>query len=781
MLNQYMAAQMMGMGGPFLGAAPGVAGFAVPVGPRPPAPLDSLETFMTRLSAVLERSSDNLRVDAPPPPGLAGVEHSSVQCDGCGQNPILRRRFKSLSRVDYDLCEACAASGQHTQHGPFACLEFPIPVLVMQSDAPPPPGAGAPAAFPPPPPDSTARLAQLGGALGAAEALLSRSAPLVSRAGAALRQEQALAGPARLQAQGATLQAAAALNALGALCLELSRMLGGAHFGDRPAAAALWQRGPVAYIHPMGLQPLTHAMPSHAYGMQGGMQGAPGAAFSMMMPPMAMQQQRMAMPMQMPMQAMPPGVGGPPPSAAEAALTQQIVGAVLNSFMAVPGQLPGQPMPPGAPGAVPLGQTSVTLNFVAGPDGVPLPDGSLPASAEAQGMSQMSPMMSLINGMLPVVQQVVGTPTPPGAAPTHPAAAVAQILAQSPALQQALGSALGPQTIHALHSALGQIVASGNDAAAQQAAAGAAQQGAVPPPPPPPQAAPSAAAPSPPSSDAPPARAVPAQGRSPFDLTRAVTGAPRSRPGSSPPAADSPLQNGAAARPAPPPAATPPPPPPQPAPPAPAVQPEATPAAAEPAPVPAVQGGVSLPARPAPSAAPAGLGAGLGGDLPPPRRPRRAPSSAPRTPGSAPRAQPRQAPPPDFDMFAQLLGGGPGGPGGGPPPGLGAMLGAGGPGGGGLGSMMASMASSPAFQQVRFVHCMRLLRCLACVLTPCLCALDGRPNAGLAVGRGRRRRRSRPRRADVVHDGRAGRRRPAARRRCWPAAAPGGGGGALGG
>lgn len=713
MLNQYMAAQMMGVGGPFLGAAPGVAGFAVPVGPRPPAPLDSVETFMTRLSAVLERSTDNLRVDAPPPPGLAGVEHSSVQCDGCGQNPILRRRFKSLSRVDYDLCETCAANGQHTQHGPFACLEFPIPVLVMQSDAPPPPGAGAPAAFPPPPPDSTARLAQLGGALGAAEALLSRSAPLVSRAGAALRQEQALVGPARLQAQGATLQAAAALNAMGALCLELSRMLGGAHFGDRPAAAALWQRGPVAYIHPMGLQPLTHTMPSHAYGMQGGMQGGPGAAFSMMMQPPMMQQQRMAMPMQMPMQGMPPGVavGGPPPSAAEAALTQQIVGAVLSSFMGVPGQVPGQPMQPGAPGAVPLGQTSVTLNFVAGPDGVPLPDGSTPApavlsGAEGQGISQMSPMMSLINGMLPVVQQVVGTPTPAGTAPTHPAAAVAQILAQSPALQQALGSALGPQTIHALHSALGQIVASGNDAAAQQAAV---QQGAMPPPPPPPpQAAPSAPAPSPPSSDAAPARAVPAQGRSPFDLTRAVTGAPRSRPGSSPPAADSPLQNGAAARPAPQPAATPPPPAPVVAPqptPQPA-QPEATPAAAEAAPAPqAVQGGVSLPARPTP--APAGLGAGLGGDLPPPRRPRRAPGSAPRTPGSAPRAQPRQAPPPDFDMFAQLLGGGPGGPGGGPPPGLGAMMGAGGPGGGGLGSMMASMASSPAFQQVRLVHCTR--------------------------------------------------------------------------
>jgi hypothetical protein len=53
------------------------------------------------------------------------------------------------STVDFDLCEACASSGQHAAQGPFSCLEMPIPVLVM-SGAPAAPGAG----FPAPPPDS---------------------------------------------------------------------------------------------------------------------------------------------------------------------------------------------------------------------------------------------------------------------------------------------------------------------------------------------------------------------------------------------------------------------------------------------------------------------------------------------------------------------------------------------------------------------------------------------------------------------------------------------------
>jgi len=43
------------------------------------------------------------------------VVHASVLCDECQQNPIVGTRFKSISRIDFDLCEKCANLPKYSQ------------------------------------------------------------------------------------------------------------------------------------------------------------------------------------------------------------------------------------------------------------------------------------------------------------------------------------------------------------------------------------------------------------------------------------------------------------------------------------------------------------------------------------------------------------------------------------------------------------------------------------------------------------------------------------------
>lgn len=45
--------------------------------------------------------------------------HPNVECDGCGQRPILGDRYKSETLPDYDLCAACYAKSSSVAAGPY--------------------------------------------------------------------------------------------------------------------------------------------------------------------------------------------------------------------------------------------------------------------------------------------------------------------------------------------------------------------------------------------------------------------------------------------------------------------------------------------------------------------------------------------------------------------------------------------------------------------------------------------------------------------------------------
>ncbi|POM76076.1 Hypothetical protein PHPALM_6727 [Phytophthora palmivora] len=52
--------------------------------------------------------------------------HPFVVCDGCEMSPLVGPRFKSKTAEDFDLCEACEASGKWTEsHGPFTKIQEP--------------------------------------------------------------------------------------------------------------------------------------------------------------------------------------------------------------------------------------------------------------------------------------------------------------------------------------------------------------------------------------------------------------------------------------------------------------------------------------------------------------------------------------------------------------------------------------------------------------------------------------------------------------------------------
>ncbi|ETL94685.1 hypothetical protein L917_07429 [Phytophthora nicotianae] len=54
------------------------------------------------------------------------VVHPFVICDGCEMSPIVGPRFKSKTAYDFDLCEACEASGKWKEsHGPFTKIQEP--------------------------------------------------------------------------------------------------------------------------------------------------------------------------------------------------------------------------------------------------------------------------------------------------------------------------------------------------------------------------------------------------------------------------------------------------------------------------------------------------------------------------------------------------------------------------------------------------------------------------------------------------------------------------------
>jgi hypothetical protein len=59
--------------------------------------------------------------------------HPFVTCDGCEMTPIAGVRFKSQTKDDFDLCEACEASGKWTEtHGPFTKMEEPVTMRALK-------------------------------------------------------------------------------------------------------------------------------------------------------------------------------------------------------------------------------------------------------------------------------------------------------------------------------------------------------------------------------------------------------------------------------------------------------------------------------------------------------------------------------------------------------------------------------------------------------------------------------------------------------------------------
>ncbi|GMF26938.1 unnamed protein product [Phytophthora lilii] len=63
---------------------------------------------------------------APKQKRKSEMVHPYVTCDGCKMTPIVGVRFKSETKADFDLCEACEASGKWTEsHGLFTTIDKP--------------------------------------------------------------------------------------------------------------------------------------------------------------------------------------------------------------------------------------------------------------------------------------------------------------------------------------------------------------------------------------------------------------------------------------------------------------------------------------------------------------------------------------------------------------------------------------------------------------------------------------------------------------------------------
>lgn len=220
----------------------------------------------------------------PPPSHPSCFLRPQVCCDGCNQRPILGRRHKSLAHPDYDLCDACLASGRFAASGPFTALELAIPLHAgvglesallgmpsqqMQQQMQPQ-QQQRPSAQ-----EAEARLAQVAQLLESCERLALRTAPELSRAAASLRSEVSREPRDRQHAaQASVLQACQAAQALGALLFDTARLLstttvvsgevppGSTVGGPRGvpisrASPGVWHRGQPLLVSPSGgLHPL---------------------------------------------------------------------------------------------------------------------------------------------------------------------------------------------------------------------------------------------------------------------------------------------------------------------------------------------------------------------------------------------------------------------------------------------------------------------------------------------------------------------------------------------
>merc|ERR1719498_179488 len=86
-----------------------------------------IEKVMPAVKAMIQEHMANI-FQAPQQPNADAI-HPGVVCDGCNAAPIKGRRFKSLDRHDYDLCEKCHENRPtlESANDRFHCIETGMP------------------------------------------------------------------------------------------------------------------------------------------------------------------------------------------------------------------------------------------------------------------------------------------------------------------------------------------------------------------------------------------------------------------------------------------------------------------------------------------------------------------------------------------------------------------------------------------------------------------------------------------------------------------------------
>jgi len=166
-----------------------------------------------------------------------GAVHSTISCDGCERSPIVGRRFKSMSRADYDLCERCYEEngGQEGYNGPFALITEALPSSsstferfagpMRESRAR---GENFEESFLP---ITTTHFTNISRAMTSVLSNHSLTQRLMERARVATVFESNLVGDDRLSAQADIYQAAAAMQAHAQLLNAAAQMLPGTLLG----------------------------------------------------------------------------------------------------------------------------------------------------------------------------------------------------------------------------------------------------------------------------------------------------------------------------------------------------------------------------------------------------------------------------------------------------------------------------------------------------------------------------------------------------------------------
>jgi hypothetical protein len=84
----------------------------------------TIDTTLNGVAREMETQSSSTDAQGEPDP-WRGPVHMGVACNGCENNPISGIRWKCLTCNDYDLCDACHASGAHPSEHQMLKIEDP--------------------------------------------------------------------------------------------------------------------------------------------------------------------------------------------------------------------------------------------------------------------------------------------------------------------------------------------------------------------------------------------------------------------------------------------------------------------------------------------------------------------------------------------------------------------------------------------------------------------------------------------------------------------------------